>query len=119
MNAERAGNPEQNPTGASSRRRWDPSYAAVALTLMGGIVYVFFRLAYASFYASLHTTPEEVGLSYSQTLVRGVIPSISLALTTFLIVSLLIFILIATIGYLIFGLNLFRMYFHASQSLKT
>jgi hypothetical protein len=118
MNAQRAGNLEQGPIRAGAPRRWDPSYAAVAVTLIGGTVYVFFRLAYASFYASLHTTPEEVGLSYSQTLVRGVIPSISLATVTFLIASLLIFILITTIGYLIFGANLFRMYLGASRSLK-
>jgi hypothetical protein len=57
--------------------RWDPAYAAVVVTLLGGVAYTVFRLAYALFYGRLGAVPEEVGLGYGQTLVRGVIPALT------------------------------------------
>jgi hypothetical protein len=59
--------------------RWDPGYAAAVVTLIGGLAYTVFRLAYALFYERLGTTPEEVGLGYGQTIVRGVIPALTIA----------------------------------------
>jgi len=120
MRVDAAINPKQIPPGANTRspQRWDPSYAAVAVTLIGGIVYVFFRVAYASFYAALHTTPEEVGLGYSQTIVRGVIPSITIALSVFVVTALLVFILVSTIGYIFLVLNLLRMRRSGKRSLE-
>jgi hypothetical protein len=102
--------PEQDSAGRRSpRRRWDPSYAAVAITLIGGIVYTFFRLAYASFYATFHVTPEEVGLNYSQTIVRGVIPSVSIVAIVLLIATLAIIAVVSVFGYILMGINLVRL----------
>jgi hypothetical protein len=93
----------------SPRQRWDPSYAAVAITLIGGTVYTFFRLAYASFYATFHTTPEEVGLNYSQTIVRGVIPSVAIAAVVLFTAILVVGTSIGSIGYIIILRNLTRL----------
>ena len=89
----------------SPRRRWDPSYAAVAITLIGGTVYTFFRPAYASFYATFHVTPEEVGLNYSQTIVRGVIPSVSIVAIVLLTATLAIIAMVIGVGYIFTFVN--------------
>jgi hypothetical protein len=119
MYAEPISDAQQPNTGRERRRgRWDPSYAAVAITLIGGLAYTFLRLAYGSFYAALHTTPEEVGLNYSQTIVRGVIPSLTIAMSVFMAVALLLVILISIIGYFGVGFNLLRMLWTYWRSLR-
>jgi hypothetical protein len=119
MHAEPTGTPEQLPSGIRSRRkRWDPSYAAVAVTLTGGVVYTFLRFAYTLFYAAFHTTPEEVGLSYSQTIVRGVIPSITIAASAFMVTALLLFGIITLIGYFVVLVNAYRGYRYYKHSLS-
>ena len=70
--------------------RWDPSYGAVVVTLLGGVAYTVFRLAYALFYGRMGAAPEEVGLGYGQTLVRGVIPALTVGAAVLLALGYLI-----------------------------
>ena len=50
--------------------RWIAGNPTAALTVSGGLLYVFFRIALVVFYDDFGVRPEDVGLGYAQTLVQ-------------------------------------------------
>jgi hypothetical protein len=107
--------PKATPSGFS---HWLQGNVAVALTIIGALLYAMFWIPAIFFYAHLGTSPGEVGFTYSTVLTGSVLGTIAILGTLLIAVYYIVFVSLSVLLYLLWLLALIWILFHPSLRKK-